>query len=272
MRDALPYAVPVSERISYVYLERARIERDGHTLVAKRDGGETTQIPVGRTAVLMLGPGCSITHAAVALCALESATVLWTGERGVRLYAHGNPRGDGTALLRQARIRLDPRMRLVAAREIWRLMFDESPHPKHSLEQLRGDEGQRVKSLFTRFANECQVEWTGRIAGGSDPLNNALDVANSCLYGLTEAVILAIGLSPAIGFVHAGDPRSFVFDIADTIKFKSIIPAAFHLVAESRLNIEPRTRRMCRDVFYDGNLASCIIANTMSVMDATTSD
>ncbi|POZ40390.1 subtype I-E CRISPR-associated endonuclease Cas1, partial [Salmonella enterica] len=33
--------------------------------------------------------------------------------------------------------------------------------------------------------------------------------------------ILAAGYAPAIGFVHTGKPLSFVYDIADIIKFET---------------------------------------------------
>jgi len=87
MRDALNFPMPVSERISFLYFERVFIERDGHSLVSIC-GPERTQIPVGRTSVLMLGPGVSMTHAGAALCALEGVLVLWVGEAGVRLDAN----------------------------------------------------------------------------------------------------------------------------------------------------------------------------------------
>ncbi|MDI5821544.1 hypothetical protein MJI95_22790, partial [Salmonella enterica subsp. enterica serovar Kentucky] len=44
-------------------------------------------------------------------------------------------------------------------------------------------------------------------------------------YGVTEAAILAAGYAPAIGFVHTGKPLSFVYDIADIIKFETVVHA-----------------------------------------------
>lgn len=73
MRDSLGYPIPVSERISLIYLERCTLERDGHSLVAV-DLKNKTIIPVAKTSVLMLGPGTSVTHAAASLAALEGFT------------------------------------------------------------------------------------------------------------------------------------------------------------------------------------------------------
>jgi len=266
MRDALPHRVPVSERISFVFLEHARIERDGHALVAV--GADVkTQIPVGRTAVLALGPGCSITHAAVALCGLEGALILWTGEAGTRLYAAGQPYGDGRSLLFQAAMRVDPVKRLIGARRIWRRMFGEEAPTARSIEQLRGLEGVRVRAIYQQLANQYGVIHTPRDRSSTDPLNQAINVATAALYGLTEAVILALGYSPAIGFIHDGDRRSFVFDMADTVKFKTVVPLAFRLAAESELRIEGRTRHGCRDLFVAERLAENLIEIVKDVID-----
>ena len=225
MRDALIYPMPVSERISFLYFERTSLERDGNSLVTIF-GQERVQIPIGRTSVLMLGPGVSASHAAISLCALECALVLWVGEAGVRLYSFSNQRANSEALLRQAKIHLAPELRLSAARKIYSLMFDEEAPQRRSIEQLRGMEGAKVKAIFHALASKNKLQWEGRTSSMADPLNAAISTATSALYGVGEAAILALGYSPSIGVVHAGDPRSFVFDIADTLKFKTVVPLA----------------------------------------------
>lgn len=40
----------------------------------------------------------------------------------------------------------------------------------------------------------------------------------ACLYGVVHSVIVALGCSPALGFVHVDHERSFVYDIADLYK------------------------------------------------------
>jgi CRISPR-associated protein Cas1 len=49
--------------------------------------------------------------------------------------------------------------------------------------------------------------------------NRCLSAATACLYGITEAAVLAAGYAPAIGFIHTGKPLSFVYDIGDLVKF-----------------------------------------------------
>lgn len=263
----MPQSMPVAHRVSFLFLEKMRLERDGHAVIATSDDGYTP-IPVGRTGVVLLGPGCSATHAAVDLCAQEGVLLLWVGEHGVRLYATANPRSDGDALLRQAGVRLNPGKRLAAARAIWREMFGEDMPAARGIDQLRGLEGYRVRGLLPKIARECGVEWSGRDGSSHDPLNQAINVANSTLYGLCEAVILALGYSPAIGVIHSGDPRSFVFDVADTIKFQTVVPLALRVVAESVAELDGRVRRACRDLFFEQKLADRLVSIIDGVFDA----
>jgi hypothetical protein len=43
--------------------------------------------------------------------------------------------------------------------------------------------------------------------------------------------VLAAGYAPAIGFLHTGKPQSFVYDIADILKFETVVPEAFRVAA-----------------------------------------
>ncbi|MGL6326283.1 hypothetical protein ACSZML_03375 [Aeromonas rivipollensis] len=79
--------------------------------------------------------------------------------------------------------------------------------------------------------------------------NQCISAATSCLYGITEAAILAAGYAPAIGFIHSGKPLSFVYDIADIIKFETVVPQAFEIAARGDANPDRAVRLACRDSF-----------------------
>lgn len=263
------FHVPVTSRVSFLYAERGILEVDGHAVVL-RQGEMLTHFPVGGTTAVILMPGSTVTHAAVRTCAEAGCLLIWTGEHGVRLYAAGNPGRAAEALLRQASIRLDPRKRLACARAIFRLMFNEDAPGCRSVEQLRGMEGARVKALYQDIAEKEEVAWTGRkrLQMGADPLNSGISAANAALYGLVEAVILAIGYAPSIGFVHDGDPRSFVFDLADCLKFHTVVPLAMRLYKDSPEDMEGRCRRACRDLFKSCRLAERIVSILDEVINA----
>lgn len=252
--------VPVSSRISFLYAEYGYLEMDGHTVVL-RQGEQHVHLPVGATTAVLVEPGTVVTHAAVKACAESGCLLLWVGENGVRLYASGNPGRDASALLRQAGSYLDDKKRLHVARSLFNKMFSEEAPQGRSIEQLRGIEGSRVKTLYTQMAKDAGIEWRGRNRDVAlvDPVNRAISGANAALYGLTECVILALGYSPAIGFVHHGDPRSFVFDLADCVKFQTVVPLAFQVAKESPSDIDGRIRRACRDEFCRAHMADRLV-------------
>lgn len=78
----------VSDRISFLYVEHSKINRqDSAITVTDRRG--VARIPAAMISVLMLGPGTEITHRAMELIGDTGTGIVWVGERGVRLYAHG---------------------------------------------------------------------------------------------------------------------------------------------------------------------------------------
>ena len=130
------------------------------------------------------------------------------GEGAVRLYSAGQPGGArADRLLYQARCALDEPARLNVVREMFRVRFGEEPPARRSVDQLRGIEGVRVRTLYQGLARQYGVQWTARRYDqgnwqAADTPNRCLSAGTSCLYGLSEAAILAAGYAPAIGFLH----------------------------------------------------------------------
>lgn len=257
-----------------VWLQYGAVDvQDGAMVLIDKDGVRT-QIPLGGLGCLLLEPGTRVTHAAVALAASVGCLLLWVGEGGVRLYSAGQPGGARSdRLLYQAKLALDDDLRLKVVRGMYRLRFKEEPPGRRSIEQLRGIEGVRVRTLYKTFAQQYGVEWTRRDYDpddfdSQDPINRCLSVANHCLYGLCEAAILAAGYAPAIGFIHTGKPMSFVYDIADLFKFETIVPIAFKVAASRPPNLERETRLYCRNSFRKHNLLERIIPTIEEVLAA----
>lgn len=261
------HPIPARERVSFIYLEHGSLEVSGHSLVLLR-AGDNVVIPAARSLVLLLGPGVSVSHAAVRLCATEDCLLLWCGEQGVRIYGAGNPHAKRRAIVRQVELFLQNRVG--AARRIYRLMLDEEPDATHSIEKLMGIEGARAKAWYAEIATRYGVRWDGRSRNMSEPVNAAISGANAALYGITEAAILALGYSPSVGFIHSGDPRSFVFDVADTVKFKMVVPLAFRVASESSDDIEGRIRRACRDMFFAEKMVDRLIDNIERILSDDT--
>lgn len=256
---------------SYLYVEHCRIDQEAKA-VAVHDMDGKVPVPCANLALLMLGPGVLITHAAISVLADHGCLVAWCGEEGVRFYAvgMGETRSAGN-LLHQAKMWADPELHMEVVRQLYQMRFSEKFSQNLTLQQIRGKEGVRVRDAYARAAREVGVKWTGRSYqrdnwSKTDPINRALSVANSCLYGLCHAAIVTAGFSPAIGFVHTGKMLSFVYDIADLYKTEITIPKAFQAAAEDNHGIERRVRLACRDGFVSTRLLERIIPDIQTAL------
>ena len=251
MRD-LHELPKLRDSLSYLYVEHAVVNQKQKAIELFREDG-TVRVPIADLSVLFLGPGTSVTHAAVKALADSGCTIVWTGEDVTRFYAQGvGETRRASHLLHQAQLASDPALRMAVVVRMYRWRFAEELSPDLSLPQVRGMEGVRVREAYARASREYGVAWSGRRYdrsswGQSDPINRALSAANALLNGLCHAAIVSGGYSPGLGFVHTGKQLSFVYDIADLYKVDITIPAAFQAMAEAPLHAEREVRRLCRE-------------------------
>jgi CRISPR-associated protein Cas1 len=276
MTDLLPPLKPIAmkERISLIFIEYGEIDvLDGSFVVIDKTGVRT-HIPVGSIACIMLEPGTRVSHRAAALAARVGTLLVWVGEAGVRLYASGQPGGARSdRLLYQAKLALDEEARLKVVRKMYEFRFKEKPPERRSVQQLRGIEGARVRKMYELLAKRYGVTWKHRNYdadewGSGDLPNRCVSSATACLYGITEAAVLAAGYAPAVGFIHTGKPLSFVYDIADLFKFDTVVPIAFKIAAENPDNPERAVRLACRDMFRKTKLLEKIIPTIEDMLAA----
>lgn len=269
--------IPIKDRMTIAFIQKGELDVLDGTFVQVDSTGIRKHIPVGGICCIMLEPGSRVSHAAVALAAKVGTLLLWVGESGVRLYAAGQPGGArADRLLYQAKLALDNESRLKVARKMYEFRFGEeigSKIPNYTIEQLRGIEGARVRTFYQQLAKATGGKWDGRRYNHKDPLkadipNRCISSATACLYGLSEAAILAAGYSPAIGFVHTGKPKSFAYDIADMFKFETVVPVALKISALAPQDPEGETRRACRDVFRETRLLKRLIPSIEEVLSA----
>jgi CRISPR-associated protein Cas1 len=279
-----PRPIPLRERAAILFLEKGRLDVLDGAFVLVDEKGVRVHIPVGGIACLMLEPGTRVSHAAVVLAARAGTLLIWVGEAGVRLYAAGQPGGARSdRLLYQARLALDDDARLRVVRKMYSIRFGEDPPARRSIDQLRGIEGVRVRETYKLLAQRHGAMWDGRQYDPdrwdtADVVNRCLSAATSALYGITEAAVLAAGYAPAIGFLHTGKAQSFVYDIADILKFETVVPEAFRVAAASQKGrpldgrpvIDPvaEVRRRCRDAFRRENVLARLIPLIEEVLAA----
>jgi CRISPR-associated protein Cas1 len=264
----------MKERVSMIFIQYGRIDVVDGAFVVIDKNGVRKHIPVGSVACLMLEPGTRVSHAAVKLAAQVGTLLVWVGEAGVRLYASGQPGGARSdRLLYQAKLALDDDLRLKVVRKMYEMRFGEAAPAKRSVEQLRGIEGARVRKLYELLAKRYGVDWKGRRYdprnwSAGDVANRCVSAATACLYGITEAAVLAAGYAPAVGFIHTGKPLSFVYDIADIYKFDGVVPLAFKIAGKHPANPDRQVRIACRDTFREQKILKRIIPDIETLLAA----
>ncbi|CAB5035994.1 MAG: type I-E CRISPR-associated endonuclease Cas1 [Actinobacteria bacterium] len=243
----------VEDRVSFLFLDQCRIEQTRTGVESwQEEEGELwrTTIPAGNLSVLALGPGVSITTPALTTLHRSGTTVILTSGDGLVAYSVGRPlTSSGRWAAAQARIWVDPGLRRAAAVSLYVARFpDQEMPPGVSLAVLRGIEGHKVKSTYQSMAKVHGVKNFKRISkGATDPVNIALNIGNSILYGLAASVTAALSLNPALGFIHEGHSAALLFDLADVYKCEVTIPAAFS-VATSDDPIADVSRAVRREI------------------------
>jgi len=209
----------------------------------------------------------------MALLGDAGTSTVWVGERGVRYYASGRPPAKSSRMAElQAEVVSHQRKRLDCAKRMYSLRFPGEDLTGMSMNKLRGREGARMKKVYAAEAARTGVYWDRRSYDPNDfdsstPINQALTAASSALYGIAHAVIAGMGFIPALGVIHTGTDRSFVYDIADLYKAEIAIPAAFDAVASAQGEPSVTVRRTVRDAVVEKRLMQRMVRDLKFVMN-----
>ncbi|MDP9805887.1 CRISPR-associated protein Cas1 [Trueperella bonasi] len=267
----------MENRLSFLYVERAVINRDGNALTIQDSRG-IAHVPATQIAVVLMGPGTKVTYAAMALLGDAGTSVVWVGEKGVRYYAHGRPAAK-TAKFAEAHAKIwaNQRSRLRCARRLYAKRFPNEDVEGMTMAQLRGREGARMKTIYAVEAQRTGVLWSRRSYDpndfdSGDPINRALTEGSAALYGIAHAVIVGIGFIPSLGIIHSGTDRAFVYDVADLYKAEISIPAAFEAVAATDLDDELNVRKRIRDKVVSSRLMQRMVRDLQEVMEIDSED
>lgn len=243
--NSLPLA---RDRWTPVYFEHGRIEVDDSSIKWIGADGLVCHLPVATLSCLLLGPGVSVTHAAVKACADSNTPLAWVGEDCMRFYAFGiTPTHDNSNARLHAQVWADKKKHTAVGRRMFKVRFPDVDVSKYSIKELMGMEGSRVRALYGEFGRRYGVTWKGRDYNANnwnlaDSINRALSAANASLYAVTYAICSSMGFLPSLGFIHSAGTLPFVYDMADLFKHETSLPAAFETVALSQNDIESRVR------------------------------
>ena len=205
--DMLPR---VEDKISFLYIEYARIVQDEFSIAAYQQNNKII-IPLAMINVILLGPGTSITHAAVKNIADAGCTLIWTGQDLKYVYSTSMISSEYSKnLIVQAKCYADTEKHLDVIRRMYKIRYSDINIDRFSLQQMRGMEGTRVKKCYEENAKQYGVEWNGRDYDkdnwdSGNNVNRFLSMGNSLLYGVCQAAIVALGFTPGLGFIQVAE-------------------------------------------------------------------
>lgn len=261
---------PLKTRIPSMYLEKGALKVSKSSIIWETEGTES-DIPIERVACILLGPGSTVTHAAIRKCANANTLVQWVGEQGSSAYATSEPlTGDTKRLLNQSLVATNPKFRNRALNYLFKRRFGVSLAPELEAAAIRGMEGARVKPIYAKLAAEYNLNWQGRQTGDwdkADALNQVISIASGYLTQIATVSVLAAGFSPAIGFSHTGFNRAFSCDIADLYKFEVAVPTAFDLYSKNKRD-HNSVRQTMRDKITEMGLIDRMIQDAEDVVNA----
>jgi len=248
---------PAKDRWTPLYFEHGRIEVDDSSIKWIGADGLVCHLPVATLSCLLLGPGVTVTHAAVKACADSNTPLAWIGEDCMRFYAFGTtPTHDNSNARLHASAWADRKKHAVIGRRMFKMRFSDIDVDKYSIKELRGMEGIRVRALYGELGRRYGVTWKGRDYNTanwnlSDSVNRALSAANASLYAITYAVCASMGFIPSLGFIHEAGMLPFIYDVADLYKHETSFPAAFETAAQSSDCVEERVRLLLKKKIED---------------------
>jgi CRISPR-associated protein Cas1 len=252
-KPPLETLTPAKDRWTPIYLEHGRLEVDDSSIKWIGADRLVYRLPVATLSAVLLGPGTTVTHAAMKACADSNTPVCWIGADCMRFYAFGiTPNHTNDMPRKHAALWADKKKRAEIARRMFVLRFPGIDVAAHSVTELRGMEGLRVRTKYAELGQQHGVTWKGRDYDKSnwnlaDGINRALSAANASLYAVCAAVCCSLGYLPSLGFVHDGGTLPFIYDVADLYKEITSMPAAFQAIRQNPDDKGELTRQLLKE-------------------------
>lgn len=273
-------AILTTHKQHVTFLEYAKIVKADERVayIKENKGGELTfALPYGNMAVLMLGPGTSITQAAMHHLCSEGCMVAFTGGDGFPIFAGSLSEYRATEYMQEwvrlfyekglpwklAVARQFQTKRIELVNEQWHnyglsascLLLAEDAGDEFlakmktagSKELLLGFEANYAKALYRALALEFGVDFTREAKKKMDYINDLIDAHNYYAYGMAGATLWVLGIPHAFPVLH-GDTRrgALVFDVADMIKDAYLLPLAF--ISNKQKLDKNKHKKECADV------------------------
>ncbi|MFS1426768.1 type I-F CRISPR-associated endonuclease Cas1f [Vibrio splendidus] len=249
---------------SVYYVEHCKIVSNDARLSfikAENSFNKAFSLPHLNLAVLLLGPGTSITQQAAKLLSEEGVNIGFTGGGGSPLFLASNSEYRPTEYLQQwiSWWQFDDRRLMVAkafqrkrislVAEYWKKFFGaelemlcvkpiatyaEKIPLASNVNELLGYEANFTKSLYKILANHFKVkDFKREPRDHTIYANKLLDAGNYIAYGFASSALWTLGIPPSLAVIHGKTRRgALVFDVADMYKDALVLPLAFYAASE----------------------------------------
>lgn len=274
--------IPHADRHGLLWLSRGRLSVEDGTLRFVCSGSDDLAagdyaIPYQGLSMILLGPGCSVTHDVLRVLARHGTLLAAIGGGGTKYYT-APPMGQGRSATarRHASIWADETARLDLARRMYAFRFGRVL-PHRDIAVLRGIEGGRVKEMYQIEAERFGITWKGRRYDRSNPKaadvpNQAINHAATFVESAADIAIAATGALPPLGFIHEDSSNAFTLDIADLYRAELTVPLAFQaarkVLDKPDLNLERILRRDAASEFRKRQLVPKMIDRIKELLNA----
>lgn len=238
-KDFYKYVPHVKDRWTPIYLEMGALEVNNYS-VSWIDKSGKLDIPVAMVSCIILGPGSTVTHAAIVACSKTNTPVVWVGNDGLYFYSSGVSVNEKChTAMKQAELFSDITKKTEVARKMFSIRFPGVDVSNTTIDVLKGMEGNRIRNAYKEYAEKYKIEWTCRNTNGLygiavDDLNKSLNIVNFNMYCICLSAITTMGYIPSLGFVHSDGKIPLAYDIADLYKVDLCFDVAFHTYSQVR--------------------------------------
>ena len=217
--------------------EHATLNLDNGAVIVTGPDGSKRAVKIENVHALVLGPGATISHAAIRACSKSGCAVVFTGSSGASVDTTVAPLTSDLALAAaQAAAVSSPSRRLAVVRRMLAKRFGTTAPTWGSSNRLMGWEGAMMRRTYTDLAARYGVTWSGRTVEGKwdelDLPNRLLSSCSPLLYTAAAVTCSAFRLHPDLGIFHAHRPRGFIYDIADIWRIDCLIAPVFAYLSE----------------------------------------
>lgn len=234
----------IKDSMPFLYLDMARIEQSDFGIKFMRNGS-SYNIEVSTLAALLLGPGVSITTAAIKTIS-NSGCMLGIVKKDLNgVYVIGRGRnGNNKNSVIQAKAFCDSNRHNHIIEEMYKIRFKDPNLNWKNLgrNKMMLQEGRRTQKVYKELAENYNLVWNGRQGNipyeNQDSINKTISKLNSILLDIVCLVLVALGFNLDLGFLHNGQRDALALDIVDIYKWDISVPLAFKLCSEELEIIE----------------------------------